>query len=106
MRTLDYLCTEAAFDDSPGVTLEHLEQRFVAVAPELDVKSVTADAKIEQRQVGQPLRQQRVDIQFSAWCVRYDPEHRVHEGKNRTGSPSLGHIRPKILYRKAIFVAL
>src|SRR4029077_7945845 len=56
------LHSEAASHDRLGVALQHLKLRLIVVAPEPDIKSAAADVKIEQRQVREPLRQQRVDI--------------------------------------------
>jgi hypothetical protein len=42
------LCTEAASHDRLSIALQYLKLRLIAVAPELDIKSVVAHAKIEQ----------------------------------------------------------
>src|ERR1700722_10492183 len=98
--------TEAAFYDRLRIALQHLKLRLIAVAPEPDIKSVAADVKIEQRQGRQPRPPQRGGIQLSARRVRHDSQDRVHKREDRSGSPSLWHIRSEILHRKAIFVTL
>src|ERR1700730_14268413 len=53
-----------------GITLDHLESGIPPLAPEADVELVLADAEVVNGQVGQPLRQQRVDIELVAWRIR------------------------------------
>ena len=63
----------AAFDQL-GVSLDHLKRRLLVLTPEADVKLVLADAKIAHRQVRQPCRKQRVDIQLVARRIRQESQ--------------------------------
>ena len=45
-----------------GIALDHLELGFRALAPETDVEFVLAEAE----EIGQPVRQRRVDIELVA----------------------------------------
>jgi len=53
-----------------GVSFDHLERRFLAFAPEADVKLVLADVKITHRKVRQPSGKERVNIKLVARRIR------------------------------------
>src|SRR5215831_20045789 len=55
----------AAFDQL-GVSFGDFKRRLSALGPEPDVKFMLADAKIAHRQIRQPSRKRRVDIELIA----------------------------------------
>ena len=57
------LDAEAAALDSLWIAPQHLKLRLPGGAPESDVELVFADTKVKHSQIGQPLRQQRIDMQ-------------------------------------------
>ncbi len=48
----------------PGIALQDLEMRAIALAPEADIELTPTDTQILQGQVGKPMRQFRIDVQF------------------------------------------
>ena len=53
----------------PGIALGHLEQGVLTLAPEADVELVSAEMQIVHGEIGQPLRQPWVDVEFVAQRV-------------------------------------
>jgi len=66
---------------------------------------VSADPKVEHGQVGKPLWQQRIDVQFPPRSVGHEAEYRLQQGKDRTRRSRLWHVRPEILHRETSLVA-
>ena len=60
--------------DQLGVSFDHLERRFLAFAPEADVKLVLADVKITHRKVRQPGRKDRVNIKLVTRRIRKESQ--------------------------------
>jgi hypothetical protein len=56
--------------DQAGITLDHLERGFLALAPEADVQLVLAETEVVDSEVGQPFRQRRVDKEPVARRIR------------------------------------
>src|SRR5215813_5210190 len=60
--------------DELGVSLDDFKCRGVAFGPEADVELVLADAEVAHRQIGQPVRKRRIDVQLIAWRIRLKPQ--------------------------------
>ena len=88
------------------VATQHLELRFVTVAPEPDIELVCSNTKVEHRQVRQPLRQPRIDAQLSSRCIRDEPQHGLHQREDRACRPSLRYVGSEVLDGETSFVAL
>src|SRR5215469_15794948 len=60
------LGSQVAALHQPGIALGHLEQGVLTLAPEADVELVSAKMQIVHGEIGQPLRQPGVDVEFVA----------------------------------------
>src|SRR5262249_39705092 len=98
-------CTEAAALDRVWVASQNLELRFGTLAPKADVKTMSADTKVEHRQVGKPSWEQGIDVQFSSRRIGHKAKYCLQQGEDRTGSPRLWHVCPEILHRETSLVA-
>src|SRR5262245_21665090 len=62
-------CDIAVFDEL-GVSLDDFKCRRIALGPEADVQFMLSDAKVAHRQIGQPVRKRRIDIELIARRIR------------------------------------
>src|SRR5262245_47913768 len=62
-------CYVTALDEL-GVSLDDFECRRIAFGPEADVQFMLSDAKVTHRQVRQPVRKRRIDIELIARRIR------------------------------------
>src|SRR6185295_13932565 len=99
------ICAEAAALDRVPIASQDLELCLRPLAPKADVKTTSADAKVEHGQVGKPSWQQRIDVQFAPRSIGNEAKYRLQQGKDRTRRPGLWHVCPEILHRKASLVA-
>src|SRR4029077_3599684 len=75
------------------------------LAPKVDIEFVLAQAKITNRYVRQPVREQRIDIEFIPWRIGQESQHGLRQHEDRSRSPRLRHIRADVLYRKCCLIA-
>src|SRR5262245_24467209 len=92
--------------DQLGVPLDHFKRRLLALDPEPDVYLMLADAKIAHRQIRQPSRKRRVDIELIARGIREKSQQGLSQHEDGARRPRLGHIRPQILNREIRLGAL
>src|SRR5579872_1416092 len=83
-----------------AISLEHFPSGFIPISPELYIEALLPDAKVHNRNIGQPFRQHRVNVKLVIWCIRLEAEKRLQKAESRTGRPSLWHVGPEILNRK------
>src|SRR5215475_10132724 len=74
----------AAFDEL-RISLDDLKCRGIAFGPEADVKLMLADAKIAHRQIRQPIRKRRINIEFIARSVREKSQQGLGQHEDGAG---------------------
>src|SRR3546814_8108480 len=67
--------------------------RSRAIAPEAQVEAVLTDAKVAHGDVGQPVRQGRIEVELARRRVGLEADEHLQDGETGPGRPALRHVR-------------
>src|SRR3546814_18265033 len=74
--------------------------RSRAIGPEAQVEAVLTDAKVAHGDVGQPVRQGRIEVGLARRRVGLEADEHLQDGETGPGRPALRHVGAQVLDRK------